>query len=51
MVLGGWKFAHTVGWHLRRQEAASRRDLGDALGCDDSGGDLPLLLTMPHAAH
>jgi|GraSoi2013_100cm_1033763.scaffolds.fasta_scaffold101328_1 hypothetical protein len=21
MVLGGWKFAHTVGWHLRRQEA------------------------------
>jgi hypothetical protein len=22
MVLGGWEFAHTVRWHLRRQEAA-----------------------------
>jgi len=21
MGLGGWKFAHTVRWHLRRQEA------------------------------
>jgi hypothetical protein len=20
MVLGGWKIAHTVRWHLRRQE-------------------------------